>query len=207
MATSDPASASVAETSGTYYFDVFSYQPWTGGYSITTSGARSGGFRSPRLDQLVQRRQYRRPARRHREGLFRGTGESFGELADDNVSPLPSFGWNAYEKQQFMLALNEYTKITGLQYAETTNSADAEFRVITTDLNPIWRLLLSQDPAYGTQQGIGAFNVLSGGWNLPGQDSLQKGGFPSASSCTNWATPMVSPIRTTMAAGPTSCSA
>jgi hypothetical protein len=105
---------------------------------------------------------------------FAVPGESFGEFADDGVSPLPSFGWNAYEKQQFMLALNEYTKITGLQYAETTNSADAEFRVITTTSTQYGAYFY---PWIGLRPSrIGAFNVLSGGWNLPGQDSPE-GGF------------------------------
>ena len=75
--------------------------------------------------------------------FFAPAGESYDELADNGIDPLPSFGWNAFEKQQVMEALEEYTKIIGINYVETTNEAEAEFRLITTTSEQLWRLFLS----------------------------------------------------------------
>ncbi|HJQ60003.1 MAG TPA: M10 family metallopeptidase C-terminal domain-containing protein, partial [Vineibacter sp.] len=120
---------------------------------------------------------------------FATSGQSFGELADNGVSPLPSFGWNAFEKQQMMLALTEFGKILGYTYVETTNSAEAEFRLITTTSTQYGAYFIPQDSAYGTRQGIGVFNVDSGNWDKPGasqfdtpgsQISLTQGGFAFA---------------------------
>ena len=163
----------VAESSGTYYFDVFSYQPWTGGYSVTTQELDPSDF-SP-LDSInwFSADEIDIPPDGIVKVYFGAPGETFGE-------PGPSFGWNAFEKQQVLDALNEYTKVIGIQYAETTNVADAEFRLFTTTSTQFGAYFYPQDPAFGTQQGIGAFNVNSGGWSLPGQNSLQQGGFAFA---------------------------
>ena len=85
-----------------------------------------------------------------------------------------------------MNALLEYTKILGINYVETSNEADAEFRLITTTSTQYGAYFYPQDPAFGDAQGIGVFNVNSGGWDKPGfstqdipgdQLSLLQGGF------------------------------
>ena len=58
--------------------------------------------------------------------------------------------------------------------------AEAEFRLITTTSNNYGAYFYPQDPAFGDAQGIGAFNVDSGGWNFDQQQSLLQGGFAFA---------------------------
>ena len=63
----------LAEKSGTYYSRRLLLPAVDRRLFDHHLGARPGGLQSARRDQLVQRRQYRHPARRHREGLFRRT--------------------------------------------------------------------------------------------------------------------------------------
>jgi Ca2+-binding RTX toxin-like protein len=108
---------------------------------------------------------------------FAQAGENFGEVqGDDPTQPLVSLGWNDYEKGQFMLALDYYERITGLNFEITTDSSQAQFKFITTQAEPYGGYMYPQDPVYGTQAGIGVFNVDSGGWRAFPQ-SLQEGGF------------------------------
>jgi serralysin len=167
----------LAEESGTYFLDVQSYAPWTGGFSITLQELDLADF-SP-LDAI---NWFSADSIDVGPGnvvkvYFATPGESFGELADNGVDPLPSFGWNAWEKQQVFDALLEFTKITGITYVETSNAADAEFRIITTTSEDYGAYFYPQDPAFGTAEGIGAFNVDSGGWNFDQQQSLVQGGY------------------------------
>lgn len=120
---------------------------------------------------------------------FAVAGETFGERTGAN--PINSYGWNDIEKAAVMDALKEFTKVLGINYEITTNAAEAEFRLITTAGTGVnyGAYMYPQDPVYGTQEGISAYNVNSGGWdkpgvstqNLPGdQLSLTKGGFSYA---------------------------
>ncbi|HYG46513.1 MAG TPA: pre-peptidase C-terminal domain-containing protein, partial [Allosphingosinicella sp.] len=119
-------------------------------------------------------------------------GENFGENArwGDPAQPasggngtLVSYGWTEYEKTQFMLAMQEYTKILGIAYVETADSALATFRVITNSSNAYGAYAYPQDPAYGTQKGIMVFNVDNRGWELDSADpavtadGLGRGGY------------------------------
>ena len=169
-----------SQDGGTYYLDVQSWFPWTGGYTITLQEIdlstlspldAINWFSADNIDVgpggVVK-------------VYFAVAGENFGETADNGVDPLPSFGWNAYEKQQIFDALQEYSKILGYTYVETTNAADAEFRLITTTSEQFGAYFYPQDPGYGDAQGIGAFNVDSGGWNFDQQQSLVQGGFAFA---------------------------
>ncbi|HEX8449934.1 MAG TPA: pre-peptidase C-terminal domain-containing protein, partial [Allosphingosinicella sp.] len=123
---------------------------------------------------------------------FAAAGENFGEnaVSGDPTQPasggngtLLSYGWTAYEKAQFMLAMQEYTKILGIAYVETANSALATFRVITNSSYAYGAYAYPQDPAYGTQRGIMVFNVDNRGWNPDSDDpavstdGLGRGGF------------------------------
>ncbi|MGZ8346371.1 MAG: M10 family metallopeptidase C-terminal domain-containing protein [Allosphingosinicella sp.] len=172
-----------ANAGETYYIDVTTYRPWTGGYAITTKSVDLTG-----LDPLDAINWFSADNIDVEPGgivkvYFAIPGETFGEGG-------ASYGWNAFEKQQVLLALNsEYGKILGYTYVETATSAEAEFRLITTTSTQFGAYFYPQDPDYGTQQGIGAFNVNSGGWdkagfstqNLPGdQVSLLQGGYSFA---------------------------
>ncbi len=168
-----------ARESGTYFLDVFSYQPTSGGYSITSSVVNPADF-DP-LDSIIWRNAGNVPfdATNTAYVYFAAPGENFGE-SDDGVTPLPSFGWNDYEIGQVMLALEEYEKILGVNYEITTDASAATFRLITTQSTQYGAYMYPQDPAFGTQQGIAAFNVLSGGWAFQQQQSLEQGGFAFA---------------------------
>ncbi len=83
----------------------------------------------------------------------------------------------------------EFSKILGINYVETTDVNQAEFRLITTTSAQYGAYFYPQDEAaYGSQQGIGAFNIVNRGWNEAGPsadpnvttDGLQKGGFAYA---------------------------
>ncbi|HEX9963479.1 MAG TPA: pre-peptidase C-terminal domain-containing protein, partial [Allosphingosinicella sp.] len=123
---------------------------------------------------------------------FAGAGENFGEnaRAGDPTQPagggngtLVSYGWSPYEKGQFMLAMQEYTKILGIQFLETASSAQATFRVITNSSLAYGAYAYPQDPAYGTQKGIMVFNVDNRGWDPDSDnpavttDGLGRGGY------------------------------
>jgi serralysin len=123
---------------------------------------------------------------------FAVAGENFGEnaRAGDPTQPasgpngtLVSYGWDPYEKAQFLLAMLEYTKITGISYVETPTAAGATFRVITNSSLAYGAYAYAQDPAYGTQKGIMVFNVDNRGWNLDDAnpavttDGLGRGGY------------------------------
>lgn len=169
--------AFLASESGTYYLDVAAYEGQTGGYTLQVGELDVSG-----LDPLDSIRWENADNIEVSEGniayvYFANEGENFGELADDNVSPLASFGWNNFEKDQLMLALEQYSKITGITYMETDDASEATFRLITTESSQYGAYMYPNDPAFGDAVGIGAFNVLSGGWNLPGQQSLLRGGF------------------------------
>jgi hypothetical protein len=159
-----------AQEGGVYYVDVFSYQPWNGGFSITSSVVNPADY-DP-LDAIIWANANNVPfdANNTAYVYFAAAGETFGE-------PGPSLGWNAYEIQQVMLALEEYEKILGVNYEITTDSSMATFRLLTTTSQQFGAYMYPQDPAYGTQQGIAAFNILSGGWAFDQQQSLVQGGY------------------------------
>ena len=175
-----------AETSGTYFLDVQSYAPWTGGYSITVNEVNLATLNPLDAINWFSADTIDIGPGNVVKVFFAPAGESYDELADNGVDPLPSYGWNATEKAGVMNALLEYTKILGITYVETTNEAEAEFRLITTTSTQYGAYFYPQDPAFGDAQGIGAFNVNSGGWDklgfstqdIPGdQVSLLQGGF------------------------------
>ncbi|MFW2829150.1 M10 family metallopeptidase C-terminal domain-containing protein [Sphingomonas sp. ID0503] len=171
-----------ATKSGTYYIDVAAYAGQTGGYTLETQEIDFTSL-DP-LDSIDWVNAANIPTNNNVATVyFAVEGENFGELADDGTSPLESYGWNSYEKQQLLDALKEYTKITGITYVETTSATNATFRVITTTSEEYGAYFYPRDPSYGTQQGIGAFNVDSGGWSLEEngiQPSLQQGGYAYA---------------------------
>jgi len=107
---------------------------------------------------------------------FAPAGENFGEKEPDGVTPMTTYGWTAEQQAAVMSALGEYTPITGIQYVVTTDVNQAEFRMLTTINQSYGARFYPQDPAYGTQQGIGTFNLISGGFGAD-PASLLPGGF------------------------------
>ncbi|MEQ8934300.1 MAG: pre-peptidase C-terminal domain-containing protein, partial [Amphiplicatus sp.] len=176
----------IATESGTYYLDVLAYLNLTsgefqaGGYTLTTQEVDPADL-DP-VDALIWESAANVEFDETNTAYvyFAAPGESLGETADDGVSPLPSFGWNAYEIEQVMLALEEYEKILGVNYEITNDVNQATFRLITTESQQYGAYFYPQDPGYGDAQGIGAFNVLSGGWAFDQQQALEQGGFSFA---------------------------
>ena len=110
---------------------------------------------------------------------FAPAGENFGET-NDQGGPMRTWGWNSYEIQQVMLALEQYEHILGVNYVITNDPTQATFRMLTTRSDDYGAYAYPQDPEFGTQQGILVFNVDSGGWNFDQQQSLEQGGYAFA---------------------------
>jgi Ca2+-binding RTX toxin-like protein len=168
-----------AETSGTYYVRASGYDAtMTGGYTLDVAEVDPADYdpldsidwvsanNVPFVDVNGTPTAY---------VYFAPAGENFGEVADDGVTPLETFGWQKFQIEGVMNALTEYEKILGVNYEITTDVSKATFRMLTAESEEYGARFYPQDPAYGTQQGIGTFNVLSGGFSLP--ESLQPGGY------------------------------
>ena len=101
----------------------------------------------------------------------------FGEAGENFGTGEATYGWQQHQIDAVMHALNTaYTPLTGFNYVITEDSSQATFRMITVQNNTYGARFYPQDPAYGPLQGIGSFNLLSGGF---GSDpaSLLPGGF------------------------------
>ena len=205
-----------AETSGTYYIDATAYAGQTGGYALDLRAGRPQrpAIRSNALE-LGQRQQHRRPstsaACRRLTSISAPPGENFGETDDDGVGPMATYGWNQHRDRRGdararAVRADHSASITSI----TTDVEPGDVPPVDHDVGQQFgAYFYPQDPAYGTQQGIGAFNVDSGGLGsgFPAKPAYYRAASPSASSCTNSAMPMASPTRTTPAAVPRSCSA
>lgn len=110
---------------------------------------------------------------------FGHAGENFGEKADNGIDPMVTYGWKDYEKAAVLDAMKEFEKVLGIHYVETTDINQATFRLSTTTSANYGAYFIPRDPGYGARQGIGVFNVASGGWaSFP--QSLDKGGYSYA---------------------------
>ena len=109
---------------------------------------------------------------------FGDSDQNFGQTGDDGA-PMVTIDWNAFEKGQVMLALEDYERITGIEYEITTDESAATFRLLKTESAEYGAYFFPRDPGFGPDSGngVGVFNVLSGGWSLSGQASLQEGGY------------------------------
>jgi len=166
-----------AQESGTYYFDVMSYDPWVGGFSITIQEFDPADF-DP-LDSIIwESADNVVPNGDNTLYVYFGdSDENFGQVGDDGVSPMITIDWNQYEKDQVMASLEEYTKILGFDYEVTDDVNEATFKLLKTESTQYGAYFYPQDPAFGPDQGVGVFNVLSGGWSFDQQQSLMQGGF------------------------------
>ena len=101
----------------------------------------------------------------------------FGDAGENFGTGETTYGWQQHQIDAVMHALNEaYSPLTGFNYVITEDSSQATFRMITVQNQTYGARFYPQDPAYGSLQGVGSFNLLSGGF---GSDpaSLLPGGF------------------------------
>lgn len=173
----------VADTSGFYYLDVLAYEDQTGGYTLDVTEVNPGDF-DP-LDSITWFNADNIPTTVV-DGVetayvyFGDSDENFGQTNDAGDGPMITIDWNAFERQQIMVALEEYTRILGINYVVTDDVDQATFRLLKTESEQYGAYFFPQDPAFEEDQGVGVFNVLSGGWSLPGQASLLEGGYSFA---------------------------
>jgi serralysin len=172
-----------AGQSGTYYVRVTPDLPvMTGGYTLDVSSVNPSAH-DP-LDSIDWRSANNVPFT-NVGGVptayvyFAPAGESHGEVGDDGVAPLVTYGWQQYQIDGVMLALEQFEQILGVNYVITTNASQATFRLMTSTSSQYGAYFYPQDPAYGTQQGIGVFNLASGGFGT-NPVSLQRGGYSFA---------------------------
>lgn len=174
-----------AETSGVYYIDATAYPGQTGGYALAFETIDLS-TQNP-LDSIDWRSADNVPfVDTDDDGMgdtayvyFAPAGMHFGETADDGVTHMTTFGWQQHEIDAVMLALEQYEQILGVNYEITNNPAQATFRLMTTSSDNYGAYFYPHDPAYGDAQGIGVFNVDSGGWAAFPQ-SLEPGGYSFA---------------------------
>lgn len=92
-------------------------------------------------------------------------GERFGFFTTET--------WTAYEQQQVELAFDTYEAILDVEFVETTNEADAEFRAHKIDANGLY--LGVMNPPGLRNEGDAGFASDGTGWNDTG--GLEQGGF------------------------------
>jgi Ca2+-binding RTX toxin-like protein len=171
------------DATGTYYLRIEGYDAdMTGGYTLDVSSVNPAEH-DP-LDAIDWR-----SAANIQTTLVNGVPTAFvyfataadgayGLTEDDGTTPIPTYGWQQFQIDGVMRALQEYTAITGINYVRTTDVHQATFRLLTTINDDYGAQFFPQDPAYGDLQGIGVFNLVSGGFTDPA--SLQPGGFSFA---------------------------
>ena len=174
-----------AEQTGTYYVRVEGYEAdMTGGYTLDVEEI-DPATRDP-LESLNWDSAANIPTTMV-DGVptatvyFAPAGENFGETEpDDPDAPMATYGWEQHQIDAVMHALNtQYTPITGINYVITDNPEGATFRMLTTINQVFGARFYPQDPGYGTQAGIGTFNLISGGFGTD-PASLLPGGFSYA---------------------------
>lgn len=171
-----------AEDGGTYYVEVTPYDPsLLGGYTLDIAELDPADY-DP-LDSLDWVNANDVPFT-DVDGVptayvyFAPAGENFGEVGDDGVTPLVTFGWEDFQIEGVMAALEQYEHILGVNYEITEDVDQATFRLLTSESTQYGARFYPQDPAYGDAQGIGTFNLLSGGFTY--EPSLQQGGYSYA---------------------------
>ena len=180
----DDVSSSVsffAQEGGTYYLDVFSYAPYTGGYSIESQEVVITDLDPLDAINWVNADNIA-PEAGNGNVVYVYFGDSdmnFGQLGDDG-NPMVTIDWNDFEKGQVIDALGEFSKILGFDYQITEDLGEATFRLLKTESTQYGAYFYPQDPVYGADQGVGVFNVLSGGFNFDQQQALLQGGFSYA---------------------------
>ncbi|WP_066482670.1 MULTISPECIES: hypothetical protein [unclassified Sphingomonas] len=172
----------VPEESGYYYLDTLAYPNQTGGYTLdvrevdpsqfdpldSINWANANNVEFVDVNGVPTAYVY-----------FGDSDENFGQTGDDG-GPMVTIDWNDFEKQQVMLALREFERVLGVKYEITEDVNQATFRLLKTESEQYGAYFFPQGPAFGDDQGVGVFNVLSGGWSFDQQQSLLQGGYSFA---------------------------
>ena len=155
--------------SGTYYISAQGFTgnstPSTGTYTLTS------GFTDPLspIDSIDWGSQLTGTTI---EVYFADNGETF-----DGTT---SLGWDQFEIDAAMAALNEISENINLTFVQSTNASTAEFKLLTfdftTDADEDNDTVLGffGPPSTGVGTGIGVFGRTATGWSAAG---LEKGGF------------------------------
>ena len=173
----------IAPSSGTYYIRLEGYEPtMTGGYTLDVTGVNPADYdplESLNWDSAANIPTVNVNGTPTAYVYFAPASDGgFGEVESDGETPITTYGWEQFQIDGVMRALQEYTGITGINYVRTTDVDQATFRLVTTINEDFGALFYPQDPAYGDLQGLGVFNLASGGFTKPA--SLQPGGFSYA---------------------------
>ncbi len=150
-----------ATTSGTYYVVADGYQTTKGQYSLSVDTAP--------LPSPLEAIDWGGSSVANPEVIlvyFANAGEVF-----DGVS---SLGWNSYEIQQAMLAFEQYENIIDVEFQITTNSAEADFKLVTTNSSSYLGYF---NPPGTPGAGIGVFARNGTGWDEAGGGGLEQGGY------------------------------
>ena len=166
-----------AEEAGTYYLDVQAYPGQTGGY-VLNSNAPVDPLTLDPLESLNWDSASNIPT-----VMVDGVETTyiyFAAAGEDVGTGETTYGWEQHQIDAVMHALNtQYTPITNINYVITTDINEATFKMITVENLTYGARFYPQAPEYGLLQGIGSFNLLSGGFGAdPG--SLLPGGFSYA---------------------------
>ena len=91
---------------------------------------------------------------------------AFADVGQEIMGEVTESPWSAYEKQQAAGALNEYSKISRLTFAEAQTPAQADFVFGKGFLDStLSGKMAPQDPAFGPIQGQGWFNTSATFWS------------------------------------------
>ena len=148
---------------GTYYISAQAYhdatQSSSGGYELTTSIGTA-----PRiLDSIDWGTQIANPT--NITVYFAAAGETFAGFT--------SQGWNAYQQQQAMAALQTWANVANLNFSVTNVSAGATLHLVTATSNSFLGEMI---PPGGTDQGVGIFATNGSGWATGPGGGLEPGG-------------------------------
>jgi serralysin len=169
--------------SGTYYLRVQGYEAdMTGGYTLDVTAVNPAEYdplESIRWDTARNIPTVKVGGVPTAYVYFAPASDGgFGEVESDGVTPIATYGWQQFQIDGVMRALQEYTAVTGIRYVITNDVRQATFRLVTTINDDYGALFYPRDRAFGDLQGLGVFNLASGGFTDP--DSLQPGGYSYA---------------------------
>jgi serralysin len=172
----------IAPATGTYYLRIEGYEAdMTGGYTLDVTGVNPADYdplESLNWDSADNIPTVLVNGVPTAYVYFAPAGDGgFGEV-DAEGEPIETYGWQQFQIDGVMRALQEYTAITGIKYVITTDVEQATFRLVTTINDEFGAKFYPQDPDSGDLQGLGIFNLVSGGFSKPA--SLEPGGFSYA---------------------------
>ena len=157
----------VPQVGGSYYVQVKAYSGQTGGYVLNTTSLDPATLNP--LDSI----DWGGPANKVDNSdtlliYFATAGQTYDGVTDIG-------GWTAYLQQQALEAFQTYSQFTNLTFAITTNSAIADFHLVTTTST---EYLAYFNPPGETNAGVGVFATNGTGWDSTGASgSMEPGGY------------------------------